>query len=315
MSFSTWPAALADVQRGLYEALRLELLPYREASALGVGLQLMLGAALLCWVASVLTHNYSHTDRVWSITPFVFAWHFAVRGFLEDGAWDARLVLMAALATLWGLRLSFNFWRKGGYSLSEEDYRWAVLRQHLHWTVYQLFNIVFIAGYQNLLLFLIVLPSYAVYLHRREAPPLDLAGLDGLAAALFLLLLALETAADQQQWVFYKAKYALIAAKQPLTGDYLAGFNRSGLFKYSRHPNFFAEQSIWWAFYLFSVVPTGAPLNLSVVGAALLSLLFQGSTVFTEYITAKKYPAYRDYQARVSALVPWFPRPATTKRD
>lgn len=315
MSFSTWPDALADVQRGLHEALQPTLLPYRSASALGVGFQLMLGAALFCWVASVLTHNYSHTDRLWSITPFVFAWHFAYRAFLEDGeVWNPRLVLMAALATLWGLRLSFNFWRKGGYSLSEEDYRWAVLRQHLHWTLYQVFNIVFIAGYQNLLLFLIALPSYAAYLHR-DAAPFDLTGLDGLAAALFLAFLALETVADQQQWVFYKAKYALIAAKKPLTGDYKAGFNRSGLFKYSRHPNFFGEQSVWWAFYLFSVAPTGAALNPSVVGTVLLTLLFQGSTMFTEYITASKYPAYRAYQASVSALVPWFPSRVVSKKD
>jgi steroid 5-alpha reductase family enzyme len=50
-----------------------------------------------------------------------------------------------------------------------------------------------------------------------------------------------------------------------------------------------------------------------VLGAVLLTLLFVGSTRFTESITKSKYPEYADYQARVSAVVPWFPRRARTE--
>lgn len=306
VAISDWSQALDHVQHAAQLAWTPSLLDYSSSSALAIGIQYLLIFIFGCWFASIVTGNYSHTDRLWSITPFVYVWHFAFKAYLEDnGQWNDRLVIMGVLSTLWGMRLTFNFARKGGYSLSEEDYRWGVLRQYLHWTLYQVFNIVFIAGYQHLLLFLIVLPAYAAYAFRS---PLN--QLDYVASALFLALLLLETIADQQQWNFYKRKYQLIAAKKPLTGDYKAGFNRSGLFRYSRHPNFFAEFSIWCTFYVFSVAASGVAWNPTAIGAILLVLLFQGSTVFTEWITATKYPEYKLYQQSVSSLVPWFPATA-----
>ncbi|KAJ0392641.1 hypothetical protein P43SY_004706 [Pythium insidiosum] len=308
-----WQSAGDHVAAALREAVSAFPLSYTSASALAVGLQLVLVVIFGCWLASVLTHNYSHVDRLWSIVPFVYVWHFAVRAFLDDQQtqWNARLVLMAALSTLWGLRLTFNFWRKGGYSLQEEDYRWAVLRQLMHPVAYQIFNVVFIAAYQNALLFLIAAPAYVAYSFRST----PLGPLDALAAVLLLALLALETVADQQQWVFYQTKRRLQAQGKLLTGDYQLGFNRSGLFRFSRHPNFFAEQGIWCTFYLFSVAASGALVNPSVLGAVLLVLLFQGSTAFTEYITVRKYPAYRAYQQSVSRLVPWFPHSINKRVD
>lgn len=305
-AITDWHGVLPLFDAATREALEAFPLPYATSSALALSIQGLLVVIFLCWLLSVLTLNYSFTDRVWSITPFLFAWHFAAKAYLEDNkTWNDRLVLMAALSTLWGLRLTFNFVRKGGYSLKEEDYRWAVLREHMHPVLYQIFNVIFIAGYQNVLLFFIALPAYVAYAYRTP-----LTGGDWLAATLFLALLTLETVADQQQWNFYKQKYALIAKKAPLTGDYKAGFNRSGLFRYSRHPNFFAEFSQWCVFYVFSVTASGVALNPSIIGAVLLVMLFQGSTMFTEYITASKYPAYKVYQQQVSSLVPWFPSTA-----
>ncbi|POM70579.1 Hypothetical protein PHPALM_12958 [Phytophthora palmivora] len=233
----------------------------------------------------------------------MFAWHFAFHAYLVDGGiWDQRLLLMAVLTTLWGCRLTFNFWRKGGYKLSEEDYRWAVLRQYMHWTLFEVLNIVFIAGYQHVLLLLLVVPSYVVSFYRHK----ELNAVDGAATLLFLLFLMFETVADQQQWNFYKKKYELVTQKKPLTGDNKAGFNCSGLFRYSRHPNFFGEMSLWWAFYLFSVAVSEPVFNPSSLGTMLLTLLFQGSAPFTEFITASKYPLYKQYQSRVPMLIPWF---------
>jgi steroid 5-alpha reductase family enzyme len=60
-----------------------------------------------------------------------------------------------------------------------------------------------------------------------------------------------------------------------MTGDFKRGFITSGLFRYSRHPNFFAEQCVWWALALFSVAVTGDWTHWTFVGAVLLSLLFQ----------------------------------------
>ena len=80
----------------------------------------------------------------------------------------------------------------------------------------------------------------------------------------------------------------------------------TGLFRVSRHPNFFFEQAQWWAFYAIGATAAvasglglwGGALNWTIVGAALLTLLFIGSTIFTESITASKYPAYAEYQRR-----------------
>ena len=90
------------------------------------------------------------------------------------------------------------------------------------------------------------------------------------------------------------------------------GFLTTGLFAFSRHPNFFFEQAQWWAFYAFGATAAvasgagvwGGVLNPTIVGAILLTLLFVGSTVFTESISAAKYPAYAQYQRTTSMLVP-----------
>jgi hypothetical protein len=81
----------------------------------------------------------------------------------------------------------------------------------------------------------------------------------------------------------------------------------SGLWRYSRHPNFFGEVSFWWAIYLFSVADIHSPLNWSIGGTLLLTLLFQGSTAVTEHLALQKYPTYAEYQHLTSRLLPWFP--------
>lgn len=75
---------------------------------------------------------------------------------------------------------------------------------------------------------------------------------------------------------------------------YKKGFITDGLFKFSRHPNFFCEICMWWTMYLFSVSSQG--FNLSGGGALLLNLLFLGSTALTEKISCEKYPLYKQYQ-------------------
>ena len=89
--------------------------------------------ALVSWVASLITNNYSHVDRLWSILPAIYSIVFLVTGICFQGWYsvlpgtigsDIRLLIMAMLAVAWGIRLTYNFWRKGGYNLSNEDYRW-----------------------------------------------------------------------------------------------------------------------------------------------------------------------------------------------
>ncbi len=249
--------------------------------------------SLFCWVASLITRDTSWVDRLWSVVPVVYVWVFA--GFA--GLADARLNVMAVLVTLWGARLTFNFARKGGYS-GVEDYRWAVLRGRMHPLGFQAFNLFFIAVFQNALLLLITLPALSALQDPRPFGALDVA-----ATVLFLAFLVGETVADQQQWDFHQWKKAELAAgREPA-----ARFLTTGLFSVSRHPNFFFEQAQWWTFALFGVIAAGT-ITWTVAGAVLLTLLFVGSTIFTESITRSRYPEYAAYRARVSAVIPWFPR-------
>ncbi|MBN9184385.1 MAG: DUF1295 domain-containing protein, partial [Microbacterium sp.] len=238
-----------------------------------------------CWIASLITKDTSWVDRIWSVVPVVYVWIFAIAA-LVDGKDAGRLLVMAVLVTLWGARLTFNFARKGGYT-GMEDYRWAILRGRMTPWQFQVFNLLFIVLYQNALLVLITLPASVAWQH-----PAPLNGWDVLFAVLFLVFLVGEFVADQQQWNFHRAKRAA-------GGDLAPGFVSTGLFRFSRHPNFFSEQAQWWVLYLMGATAAvasglgfwGGALNWTVVGAALLSILFIGSTVFTESISAAKYPA------------------------
>ena len=160
---------------------------------------IFVGVGAATWLLSVLTREYSWTDRLWSIAPIIYVWVFAAAD-LDN----ARLVLMAVLVTLWGARLTFNFARKGGYAKGGEDYRWAELRKKMSPALFQVFNFGFIALYQNVLLLLIALPA-AIALERTETP---FGVLDVIATVLFLAFLAGETIADEQQWRFHQDKHA-----------------------------------------------------------------------------------------------------------
>ena len=100
---------------------------------------------------------------------------------------------------------------------------------------------------------------------------------------------------------------------EPLGEVYGAGFVQSGLYAYSRHPNYFGELGMWWAYYLFGVAASGQWLNWTFVGPLFLNMLFlppQASLDVTEALSSRKYKGYADYQARVSRCVPWWPKSA-----
>jgi steroid 5-alpha reductase family enzyme len=247
----------------------------------------------VCWALSLLTREQSWVDRLWSILPVVYiAW------FAGQGAWrDPRLNLMALLAAVWGARLTFNFWRKGGYAPGGEDYRWAEVRRRIPPAWFPLFNLIFVSVVQNLLLLAIALPAW-IALRRPRVP---LGALDAAATALILVCIAGEALADQQQWRFQAEKRARRARGEMLE----PGFLTTGLFRYSRHPNYFCEMAIWWGFYVLGVAAGGRWVNPSLVGPVALTALFHGSTRLTEEISARKYPAYAAYQESTSRLLPW----------
>lgn len=248
-------------------------------------------AGALCWILGELTGEYSWVDRVWSVLPSLYiAWFAGVAGFT-----DPRLLVMAILGALWGGRLTYNFARKGGYRPGGEDYRWGELRKRMSPAAFRLFNLFFISGFQNLLLLLITLPAASAL--AGQGTPWGI--VDTIAAALFVLFLIGETLADEEQWRFHQEKL-----RRQEVGEAGPRFLTTGLFARSRHPNFFCEMAIWWSFYLFSVGAGAGWLNPSIVGAVLLTALFQGSTAFTESLTLGKYPEYREYQQSTPRLLP-----------
>lgn len=261
-----------------------------------VCLWIFAGVSLACWLLSVVTRESSWVDRIWSIVPIAYVWVIAAA---HPG--DGRVTVMAVLVTAWGARLTFNYARKGGYAPGGEDYRWAFLRRRMTGWQFQLFTLFFIVIYQNIIILLMTLPALTA---STGTAPWGVA--DGVLVVFFVLALIGETAADQQQWNFHRHK----AEQKRLGLEPQQRFLQSGLFRFSRHPNFFFEQAQWWIVYGFAVSATGSVLHWTIAGPLLLTLLFIGSTIFTESITLSRYPEYARYRARTSMLVPWPPRRA-----
>jgi steroid 5-alpha reductase family enzyme len=261
------------------------------------------GVISYCFIVGELTKNNSQVDKLWSIVPIWYVWQMT---FLA-GQLNERMLLMSVLVTIWGIRLTYNFARRGAYVLKfwegEEDYRWEELRKRPGFNnrfIWMLFNLFFISGYQNILIFLFTVPILTCL--NIDASPLNF--IDLVLALLFVVFVALEFIADQQQYDFQTEKYRRINNGENL-GEYSHGFVNKGLWSIVRHPNYAMEQSIWVVFYLFSVNATGEWINWSIPGCLLLIVLFKGSSDFSEEISARKYPSYKDYQAKVPRFIPF----------
>jgi steroid 5-alpha reductase family enzyme len=260
-----------------------------------------------CFIVGEITGNNSQMDKLWSILPIVYAWVIVIKSGM-----NLRLIIMAILITIWGVRLTLNFAKKGAYSLKfwsgEEDYRWVVLRENpklnKRWK-WALFNLFFISIYQNALVLAISLPLLATM----ESTVLFTV-FDGLIAAVLLGFIIFETIADRQQMKFQTTKYELLKQGknlEDLPNPYNQGFNTHGLWGRSRHPNYFAEQSIWIVLYFFCIsagVTDYVFFNWTLIGSMVLILLFMGSSAFSEGISLQKYPTYQDYINKVSKYVP-----------
>lgn len=259
-----------------------------------------LAVASLCFIISHLTNNYSQVDKLWSILPIVYVWIVCVKSQFEP-----RILVMSILVSMWGLRLTYNFARRGGYQWKfwegEEDYRWAVLMDKPEFEApwkWMLFNFLFISFYQLGLILLFTIPIVKSI----QGRPLGL--FDYLLIVAIIAFIIIETIADQQQWNFQEKKKQILQRKQVSTGDLKNGFLDAGLWGLVRHPNYAAEQMIWILFYLFSVSATGIWINWSITGCLLLLFLFKGSSDFSESISMSKYSEYSDYQKRVPRFLP-----------
>ena len=261
---------------------------------------IMLGVSLLCFITSEITRNYSQVDKLWSLLPAVYGIIAVCK------APTLRSFVMLTLVIAWGLRLSYNFMRKGGYNIvpwrGEEDYRWKIMRDNpvLKGRLrFGLFNLLFISFYQNFLIMLFCVPFLMAAGNKQAA----FNSIDILAATLMAGSVVLEAIADNQLFRFHTSKrsgqadsrYALSLSR---------GFICEGLWRKIRHPNYLGEQATWISFYLFGVAASGKLINPGIAGAILLMLLFLGSSTLTERISSSKYPAYKEYMKVAGRFFP-----------
>ena len=182
---------------------------------------------------------------------------------------------------------------KGGYHWSGQDYRYPYIRETIGPVGMALLNVTFIAPMQNYLLLLMATPLYITYSSSVRND--SLTTLDWGIIGLHLMFFTIEVVADEQQYFFQTEKHALLKhlKQEQLKDHYQLGFLwHSGLFQYSRHANFFAEQAMWWVIYLFSVAAVQEEarqlsaldtcINWTIFAPIFLTSLFQGSTWLTE---------------------------------
>lgn len=99
-------------------------------------------------IVSEVNKNYSQVDRCWSILPTIYMTHYAIWARL-NAIPTQRMDNMLAFSVAWSVRLTFNYWRRGGYSVGSEDYRWEIVRSKVNSVQMFLFNVLFISFAQS----------------------------------------------------------------------------------------------------------------------------------------------------------------------
>ena len=232
--------------------------------------------------------NSSFYDAYWSVVPPLLALYFCAIAAPEVSG--ARQVLVVALVTWWAVRLTYN-WGRGWTGLHHEDWRYVDLRTSTG-RAYWLVSFVGLHLLPTIQVFLGCLPLYpALAVGTRPLGALDL-----IATLVTGGAIALEARADKELVRFRQS--------QPPRDAILA----SGVWAWSRHPNYFGEMSFWWGLWLFALAAAPA-YWWSVVGAAAITLMFRfASLPLIETRMLQRRPGFAAHQQRVSMVVPWPPR-------
>ncbi len=231
--------------------------------------------------------NYGIVDIAWSYAFAALALFYAL---LAPG-WTRRKALITTMAVLWSLRLGTHLYRRVMGHHPVEDGRYGQLRKD--WAgnfAPKMFGFFQLQAGSVVLLgvaFFVACLNPAPRLH-----PLEIAG-----ALLWLLALTGESLADRQLAAFKHAP----ANKGRVCAD--------GLWRFSRHPNYFFEWLIWVAYFLFALAsPHGWVAVIGPVSILFLLLRVTGIPLTEEQSLRSKGDAYRRYQQTTSAFVPWFPK-------
>lgn len=243
-------------------------------------------AMLALWTLSLVLHDVSIVDVFWGL-GFVMIAHCArtVTTGLEPRAW-----LVTVLVTAWGGRLAlYLLWRNWG---AGEDYRYAAMRRR-YGARFPVVSLAVVFALQAVLMWVVSLP---VQLAIASPGPEQLGWLDAAGVLLVATGLLFETVGDLQL-----ARFKRDPANRGRVMD-------RGLWRYTRHPNYFGDAVVWWGFFLFAL--TTPAHAWTIVGPLTMTYLLTrlSGVPLLEKKLVRTRPAYADYVARTSNFVPWPPR-------
>ena len=244
---------------------------------------------LVTWGISVAIRNASIVDIVWGLGFVLVAW--SVRLTVDDGL-DARQWLLVAMTTVWGLRLGgYLAWRNLGHG---EDYRYRAMRKH-HGPKFPLISLYTVFGLQGVLMWVVSLP---VQLGQTDDTP-DIGVIAIVGVVLYVVGLFFEVVGD--------AQLARFKADPASAGKVMD----RGLWRYTRHPNYFGDACVWWGIGLVAA-ETGIGA-IGLVGSLVMTILLRrvSGVVFLEKTIVKRREGYREYIERTSPFIPRPPRKAS----
>ncbi len=244
------------------------------------------GLMTLLWLLSLVLRDASIVDSFWGAGFVITCWVYFL---LTPAGATPRKWLLAVLVTVWGLRLSLHIllrnWGRG------EDFRYRAWREAAGrvWWWRSLFKVFWLQG---ALLWLISTPLLAAQI---SAAPARLIWLDWLALPIWAIGFLFEAGGD---WQLQRFKATAGNRGKLLT---------SGLWQYTRHPNYFGDALQWWGFYLMALAAGGWVTIVSPLLMTFLLVRVSGVAMLERSLHETK-PDYREYMARTSAFIPWFPR-------
>jgi steroid 5-alpha reductase family enzyme len=250
-----------------------------ELTAYLLALPALLALMVLAWLLSLARRDAGIVDSFWSLA-FLLAGGVYYLSLSEPGP---RAGLVLALVAIWALRLSlYVTWRNRGEA---EDRRYQAIRAR-NQPNFEFKSLYLVFGLQGLLAWLISLPLLAAM--SGQAP---LGWLDATGVALWLVGLVFEAGGDWQL-----ARFKADPANRGKVMD-------RGLWRYTRHPNYFGDFCIWWGFYLLALAAGGWWSILSPLLMSFFLLKVSGVALLESDISERR-PAYRDYIRRTNAFFP-----------
>lgn len=245
------------------------------------------------WVFSVHRRNVTIVDSLWGMGFVLIAW---LTWFQADGYWGRKL-LIALLTTIWGQRLTIYLtWRNHGKGEDPRYAQWRRASGESFWFT-SLFKVFLL---QALFLWVIALSIQA---GQDGNGPTGLVLTDIIGLSIWLAGFVFETVGDWQM-----AKFKSIEANR-------GRVMRHGLWKYTRHPNYFGECLIWWGLFIIAVSdPQNWWTVISPVAITVVLLKMTGIPL-TEKLIVQKRPEYADYIQTTSAFIPWPPKKHYTEME